>query len=89
MAETVRRGRMIRALHVFPLFGPDLTNGSEQYAYHLTQALARLPVTVDVAATQARQMRLTALFAAHWRSEYPAGLDLHNGVRVRRFPFVH
>src|SRR5260221_6244947 len=77
---------MIRALHVFPLFGPELTNGSERYAYQLTHALARLPVSVEVATTQARQMRLPALFAAQWRNEYPGGLDTQTGINVWRFP---
>jgi len=77
---------MIRALHVFPLFGRDLTNGSEQYAYHLTQSLARLPVSVDVVTTQARQLRLPSLFSAQWRNEYRSGLEELDRMPVRRFP---
>jgi len=76
----------IRALHVFPLFGADLTNGSERYSYGLSRALARLPVSVEVVTTRARQMELTSLFSMRWPSDYPCGLEVVDGLPVRRFP---
>src|SRR5215470_3671196 len=76
----------MRALHVFPMFGADLTNGSEQYTYHLSRGLARLPVQVQVVATQARELRQSALFSIQWRSAPVAATEEADGLLVHRFP---
>ncbi len=76
----------IRALHVFPLFGPDLVNGSERYAWMLTQSLAGLGVEIDVFTTCSGSVRQKSGFSLDWPRDFPAGPSRLDGIRVTRFP---
>lgn len=76
----------IRALHVFPLFGPDLLNGSERYAWMLTRSLAALGVDIDVFTTCSRSIRQKSGFSLEWPRDFPAGTSEVEGLRVTRFP---
>jgi glycosyltransferase involved in cell wall biosynthesis len=78
--------RPIRALHVFPLFGPDLPNGSERYAYLLTKELVRAGVHVDVFTTCARRVAVEDGFSLRWPNEYPPGISHDGDLRIERFP---
>jgi glycosyltransferase involved in cell wall biosynthesis len=79
-------GRPIRALHVFPLFGPDLPNGSERYAYLLSKALVRAGARVDVFTTCARRIVVQDGFSLQWPNEYPPGISHDGDLRIERFP---
>ncbi len=76
----------MRALHVFPLFGADLTNGSEYYEYMLTKSLAARGVEVDVLTTTSRSVRPASALSSAWGHDYPAGVEQTDGMRVHRFP---
>ena len=74
----------IRALHVFPLFGADLPNGSERYAYLLTRELSKR-ADIQVFTTCARGARWKAGLALEWHDEFPPGSSQLEGFSVRRF----
>lgn len=76
----------IRALHIFPLFGPDLPNGSERYAWMLTQSLAALGVEVDVYTTCSGSVKQKSGFTLNWPLDYPQGTTELEGFRITRFP---
>jgi glycosyltransferase involved in cell wall biosynthesis len=78
--------RPIRALHVFPLFGPDLPNGSERYAYLLTKELVRAGVHVDVFTTCARRIVVKDGFSLQWPNECAPGISRDGDLRIERFP---
>ena len=78
--------RPLRALHVFPMFGADLTNGSERYEYMLTRSLVAQGVDGDVLATTARAIRPTSAFSSAFGHDYPAGTEECDGIRIHRFP---
>jgi glycosyltransferase involved in cell wall biosynthesis len=78
----------IRALHVFPLFGPDLLNGSERYAWMLTQSLAALGVEIDVFTSCSRSVRQKSGFSLEWPPDFPAGTSQLEGIRMTRFPVL-
>jgi glycosyltransferase involved in cell wall biosynthesis len=78
--------RPIRALHVFPLFGPDLPNGSERYAYLLTKELVRAGIQVDVFTTCTRRIAVKGGFSLLWPNEYPPGISYDGDLRIERFP---
>jgi glycosyltransferase involved in cell wall biosynthesis len=73
-------------MHVFPLFGPDLPNGSERYAYLLTKELVRAGVHVDVLTTCARRIAVKDGFSLLWPNEYPPGISHDGDLRIERFP---
>jgi glycosyltransferase involved in cell wall biosynthesis len=75
----------MRALHVFPLFGSELINGSEYYAYMLSSHLAKLGADIDVFALRACLLRPTSAFSLQWSDDYPAGIELVDNLRVWRF----
>lgn len=75
----------MKALHIFPFFGQDLTNGSERYAYQLSRQLASQGIVVDVLATRSRQFRLTSLFAMEWQNEYSPYPERLDGLNIQRF----
>ncbi len=77
---------MIRALHLFPMFGADLVNGSEYYFAMLSHHLAALGVHVDVIATTARRLEATSAFAIRWVEGFPAGTEDAHGLTIHRFP---
>jgi glycosyltransferase involved in cell wall biosynthesis len=79
-------GDPIRALHVFPLFGPDLPNGSERYAWMFTQSLAALGVAIDVFTTCSGSVRQKSGFSLEWPRDFPDGTTEMDGIRVTRFP---
>ncbi|MGH7790345.1 MAG: hypothetical protein ACRERC_25980, partial [Candidatus Binatia bacterium] len=76
----------MKALHIFPMFGDDLTAGSDYVQHRLTVELARRGVDVEVLTTCTRRLEPNAAFGLGWPSHYPAGPTLVDGVRVRRFP---
>jgi glycosyltransferase involved in cell wall biosynthesis len=78
--------RPLRVLHVFPLFGADLTNGSERYEYMLTRTLVAQGVEVDVLTTTARRVRPTSAFSSAFDRDYAAGVEESDGIRIHRFP---
>jgi glycosyltransferase involved in cell wall biosynthesis len=76
----------VRALHVFPLFGAELTNGSERYEYMLSKTLVEQDVEVDVLTTTARSIRPSSAFSTAWGHDYPSGVQQSDGMRIHRFP---
>lgn len=76
----------MKALHVFPLFGADLPNGSERYAFKLTKTLQELGVQVEVFTTCTRRVQVNRELALTWPDEYPPGASLESGVPITRFP---
>jgi len=76
----------MKALHIFPLFGPELTNGSEYYEYMLSQKLVGLGVDVDVFTTRSRQFRPTSFFSIEWPNDYHQGVEYVDGMKIFRFP---
>ena len=76
----------MRALHIFPLFGPDLTNGSEYYEYMLSKKLVELGVNVDVFTTRSKKFRPTSAFSLEWVSEYNQDFEQADGINIYRFP---
>jgi glycosyltransferase involved in cell wall biosynthesis len=75
----------MKVLHVFPLFGHELTDGSGYYEYMLTRQLAALGNEVDVFATRARLLRPTSAFSLRWIDDYPPGLEQRDNIRIYRF----
>ncbi|MFN7920335.1 MAG: glycosyltransferase family 4 protein [Bryobacteraceae bacterium] len=75
--------KTIRALHVFPLFGQDLANGSERYAYQLTRALADQGVEIEVLTTRARGAQWKGGFALAWPDYAPGPVE--PGITVRHY----
>ena len=53
----------MRALHVFPMFGPELGGGSDYVQFHLSRQLVRAGIEVEVLATRSdkpiHQLRTT------------------------------
>ena len=62
-----------------PRFGPDIVGGAELVVRELSRHLADRGWEVEVLTTCARD-HFT------WANEYPAGVEEHDGVTVRRFP---
>jgi len=78
--------RSLRALHVFPLFGSDLTNGSERYEYMLTRKLVERGVRVDVLTTRSKRLRPTSAFSLAWVSDDGPVAQHADGIHIWRFP---
>lgn len=76
----------MRALHIFPLFGSDLTDGSEHYEYMLTKKLLERGVNVDVLTTRSRGLRPTSAFSMEWVSDYDLESQHVDGMNIFRFP---
>jgi glycosyltransferase involved in cell wall biosynthesis len=76
----------MKALHIFPLFGAELTNGSEYYEYMLTKSLVQFGVSVDVFTTRARQFRPTSAFSLEWGNDYAQDYEQVDGINIHRFP---
>jgi glycosyltransferase involved in cell wall biosynthesis len=70
------------------MFAPDLPNGSERYAWMLTEALADLGVEVDVYSTCSRSVSQKSGFTLNWPRDFAAGNSVEGGIRVTRFPAV-
>lgn len=80
--------RPIRALHVFPLFGRELANGSEYYAYQLSRQLAALGVQVDVFATRARRFSSTSWLSLRWEAADLPASERAERLSIFRFPVI-
>lgn len=76
----------MKSLHIFPLFGPDLMNGSEHYEYMLSRTLVEQGVEVDVFATRSNRIRLESAFVTAWPNDYPNGVQRVDGMTIERFP---
>lgn len=76
----------MRALHIFPLFGPELTNGSEYHEYMLSKKLVELGVSVDVFTTRSQRFRPTSAFSLEWVSDYDQEFEQADGINIYRFP---
>ena len=72
----------MRALHVFPFFGPDLVHGGESHAYMLSKKLVELGVEVDVLATLSKRARATSAFSLEFTNEYEHDGAYMDGKRV-------
>lgn len=79
----------MRALHVWPQFGPTLTNGSDYYAYQLSKKLVEQGVAVDVFATRTAGFRPLARFALRWLNNAQPEFEQADGIRIRRFPVTY
>lgn len=77
---------MIKALHLFPMFGAELVNGSEYYFYMLSRHLAALGVQIEVFTTTARRLQLTSACSTRWVAGFPAGSERVDGLTIHRFP---
>ena len=62
-------------------YGADISGGAELHARYIAERLAR-HAELEVLTTCARDY-------ITWRNELPAGEDLVNEVKVRRFPVAH
>jgi glycosyltransferase involved in cell wall biosynthesis len=62
-------------------YGADINGGAELHARYVAERLAR-HAEIEVVTTCARDY-------VTWRNERPAGVELVNGIRVRRFPVRH
>lgn len=76
----------MRALHIFPIFGPELTNGSEYHEYMLSKKLVELGVHVDVFTTCSQKFRPTSAFSLEWISDYDQDSVQVDGINICRFP---
>ena len=63
---------------VIQRYGEDITGGSESHCMAMVGRLARF-AEVEVITTCAKDY-------VSWKNEYPAGIELVNGIRVHRFP---
>lgn len=79
----------MRALHVWPQFGPGLTNGSDYYAYQLSRNLVAQGVAVDVLATRTAGFRPLARFALRWVNNTQPAQEQVDGLRIHRFPVTY
>ena len=72
---------MFKIAFVTPWYGPDIPGGAEAEARQTAEHLAAAGLDVEVVTT------CIADFHADWsRNAHPAGVEMINGVRVRRFP---
>jgi len=69
---------MMRIAFVVPRYGPEINGGAELVCRLLAERLVR-HAEVDVLTTCAQDLMT-------WRNHYPPGIDIINGVPVRRFP---
>ena len=76
----------MKALHIFPLFGNDLFNGSEYYEYMLSKNLVKLGVEVNVCTTLCRRLRPTSAFSLQWENSYNEAFERVDGMNIHRFP---
>jgi glycosyltransferase involved in cell wall biosynthesis len=76
----------MRALHLFPFFGADLSAGSSYVQTMLSRALQQRGVAVEVLATCSNAVEPRAAFGLGWPADLPTGADQIAGVPVRRFP---
>jgi glycosyltransferase involved in cell wall biosynthesis len=77
----------MRALHVFPTFGADLTSGSEYYEYMLTKTLIEQGVEVDVLTTTSRRVQPRSAFSSGWSHDYASGRECApDGITIHRAP---
>jgi glycosyltransferase involved in cell wall biosynthesis len=72
-------------LHVFPLFGAELPNGSERYAWMLTQALVEAGVDVEVYTTCSRKVSQKSGFTLNWPMDFAPGTSEVEGLRISRY----
>lgn len=75
----------MKSLHIFPLFGPELINGSEHYEYMLSKSLLNHGIQVDVLATRANRIQLTSAFCTNWSNAYPEAAETADGLNIQRF----
>lgn len=71
----------MRLAVVVQRYGADINGGAELHARYIAEHLSR-HAEVEVLTTCARDY-------VTWKNELPAGEELINGVRVRRFPVRH
>jgi glycosyltransferase involved in cell wall biosynthesis len=74
----------LRALHVFPHFSVDLSNGASHYQYAITKALRDRGVDVEVFTTRTERFVAHAAFGLEWPDQLPAGATQIGGIPVRR-----
>lgn len=77
--------KYMKALHVFPIFGAELTNGSEYYEYMLSCGLVQLGAQVDVFTTRSHKIRSNAGFSLEWPDDYQQSFEASDGVNIYRF----
>jgi glycosyltransferase involved in cell wall biosynthesis len=75
----------MRALHIFPLFAADLTDGASHYQYILTKRLAERGVDVEVWTTRTRELCASAAFGIEWPDADIPTEEVVAGIPVRRF----
>jgi glycosyltransferase involved in cell wall biosynthesis len=76
----------MKALHLFPTFGTEETDGADAYQRRLTLALVRGGAEVEVLATCSRRPLFRGAFALDWPYDHPNGAADVDGIGVRRFP---
>jgi glycosyltransferase involved in cell wall biosynthesis len=77
--------RPLRVLHVMPMYGAELSNGSEYYSRMLATRLVRRGVSVDVFTTCTARLTSPFPLAMRWAPDYPVGREEDEGVSVTRF----
>jgi glycosyltransferase involved in cell wall biosynthesis len=70
-----------RALFIMPWFGPDIRGGAEHFIFELARNWAKRGADVEVWTTCSNKLE-------GWNNEYPDGLGILDGVKIRRFPTV-
>ncbi|MDG2305957.1 MAG: glycosyltransferase family 4 protein [Candidatus Binatia bacterium] len=75
----------MRALHVFPLFSADRTNGASHHTFVLSRHLQSLGVEVEIFSTTTSAIVPHAAFGLKWPDRLPRE-ETAAGLRVRRFP---
>ncbi|MDE2058524.1 MAG: glycosyltransferase family 4 protein [candidate division NC10 bacterium] len=76
----------MRALHIFPFFGPDLIHGAEYHEYMLSKKLVEVGVEVDVLTTRSKKAEPTSAFSLKWVNEYDEGFEKADDIDIYRFP---
>jgi glycosyltransferase involved in cell wall biosynthesis len=71
----------MRLAVVVQRYGADINGGAELHARYIAERLAR-HAEVEVVTTCARDY-------VTWKNELPPGVELVNGIKVRRFPVAH
>jgi glycosyltransferase involved in cell wall biosynthesis len=77
--------RPLRVLHVLPMYGAELSNGSEYYSRMLATRLVRRGMTVEVFTTRTAKLTSPFPLALRWARDFPARHEDDEGVGVTRF----
>lgn len=76
----------MKLLFVTYRWGEDLVGGAEIHHRRLVHDLLELGHDVQVWTTTGKEIEPVAHWAVEWKTGYPEGEAVENGVRVRRFP---